>query len=188
MKKIVTILLFMFGAFAATAQKPGPVMKLVPGPAPVPKGKLVYKAYTDQKNHVSIKYPATWIQKPNAETIFQFMRQYEERGQKFKESVNLMIGPAEDLYLVEYVMDAQRKMPETMPYFKMVTGDYIKIGGLDCYRMVYRFESQGFQLQNVMYLIIKDAKAYNLTFGATPETFDRFFPIFETIAKSFRIK
>jgi hypothetical protein len=171
MTKILSGLLLLFPAFNLLAQQ-----------------KVTYTTYTDPKEQVSIKYPATWEHKPYSTSVFMFMRPVEEKGQKFRENINLVVGPAQDLYLVEYLADARKKMNESMEGFKELKSEYIKINGLDFVRMVYEFTNSKLVIKSVLYLAIHNDKAYSLNCTALDNTFDRFYPLFETMAKSFKIK
>ena len=178
MTRILASLLLIFSAFNLFAQQ-----------------KIAYTAYTDPKEKVSIKYPATWESKPNSAVsdkdvkgVFMFMRRYEEQGQKFRENINLVVGPAQDLYLIEYLADARTKMKQSMEGFKELKSDYIKINGLDFVRMVYEFNNSQLVIKSVLYLTVHNDKAYSLNCTALNTTFDKYYPLFETMAKSFKIK
>ncbi|MES2703377.1 MAG: PsbP-related protein [Bacteroidota bacterium] len=156
-------------------------------PAQAQKKAVLYKTHTDVKGY-TIKYPSNWYTKPMDGAEFFILRPVEEKGQKFRENMNLVQGDAQDLYLVEYIMDATRKMKEQMTDFKQLTGDYIKINGLDFYRMEYEFSYNGkYMMHDVLYLVLKDGRAYSLTGSALKTTFSKFQPIFATMAKSFKI-
>ena len=177
MKKIIACLLLVFSIFNVSAQ-----------PKNVAQPKVVFKTYSDIKEKVSIKYPANWEPKPNPQSVFMFMRPAEEIGQKFRENVNLVVGPAQDLYLIEYLEDARKKMKEQMEGFVEVRSEFIKINGIDFVRMVYQFTSNHLAIKSVLFLTVHHDKAYSLNCTAISTTFDRFIPVFDAIGKSFRFK
>lgn len=172
MKKLVAIIVACMLVMCVHAQK-----------------KIEYKTYNDKQKGYIIKYPSTWGNKAMEGAEFFLHRPVEEPGQKFMENMNLVTGPAGDAYLVEYVMNAERKMKEQMPDFKIIGGGYGKIGELDVFRMFYTFSAGNgkFKMHNVLYIMLKDEKAYSLTGSALESTFKRFFPIFDTMSNSFRI-
>ena len=116
------------------------------------------------------------------------MRPVEQPGQKFCENIILATGPAQDLYLIEYLEDARKKMKESMEGFRELKSVYTKIDGLDFVRMEYQFTNRTLTLHSVLYLTIKNDKAYSLNCSALSTTFDKYSPMFETVARSFRIK
>ena len=183
MKKIPATLLFIFSVCTLFAQQKAGDKKDV-----TVKKKVAFLSYSDAKEKVSIKYPATWEHKPYSTVVFMFMRRIEEQGQKFRENVNLAVGSAEDLYLIEYLEDARKKFKDTYPDFKELKSLFIKINGLDFVRMIYRFSNKQLVVQSVLYLTVQNGKAYSLTCTGLDTTFDKFYPTFEEIAHSFRIK
>jgi hypothetical protein len=175
MKQILAGLLLLFFVINAPAQKQA-------------KERITWKTYANAKEKVSISYPASWEKKEVENTVFFFMAPYTHQGQKFRENVNLVTGPAEDLYLVEYLMDARKKLAENVEGFRELKSQYIKIDSLDCCRMIYQFKYKNLVLKDAYYLVLKDGKAYSLTCSALEGTFDQYYPIFEKIARSFKIK
>ncbi len=157
----------------------------VPKPA---KTEVKWKTYTNTKEKVSISYPATWEPKAVDKTVFFFWAPYLHQGQKFRENVNLSMGDAQDLYLVEYLIDARKKMPEELEDFKELESKYVKINGRDCARMIYTFRHSNMNFKNVLYIFLNNGKAYSLNFSALPETYNGFYPTFEKIANTFKIK
>ena len=183
MKKIIAGLLLVFSAFNLSGQQKSSLNTKDVSPQ-----KIVYKKYTDAKEKVSINYPATWVKFPYSLSVFMFMRPVEEKGQRFKENINLVVGDAQDLYLIEYLLDSRTKMKDQMEGFKELKSEFIKINGLDFVRMIYEFRNGNLVLKSVLYLAVKNGKAYSLTGAALDSTFDRFYPLFQDMAKSFRIK
>ncbi len=184
MKKIVISVFLVCSVISLYAQKP---QVKVQGKDKV-KEKVIWKTYADTREKVSVTYPATWEKKEVANTIFFFMAPYVRAGQKFRENVNLVTGPAEALFLEDYFLDARKKLPENLEGFKELSSKYIKISGHDCARMVYRFTHKDLVLNAALYLIVKDGKAYSLTCTALEGDMEKFYPLFERIAKSFKIK
>ena len=179
MRVILMALICVFSVFSVSAQKQVDSK---------PKQQVIWKTYTDTKEKVSIKYPATWEKKDAPTTVFQFMSPYLQRGQRFRENVVLTKGEAQDLYLVEYLMDARNKMPQELTGFKELKSQYVKIGGRECCRMVYEFTHGDLVLKDVLYIFINKGKAYSLNFSALRETFDKFYPTFDKMANTFKIK
>ena len=152
------------------------------------KPEVAWKTYSDTKERVSMQYPATWEKKDVKNTVFFFWAPFLQSGQKFRENVNLSVGDAEDLYLIEYLMDARTKMPQQLEGFKELGSKYVKIGGRDCARMTYQFRHGEMVFQSVLYIFLNNGKAYTLNFSALPNSFDKYFPTFDKMANSFRIK
>lgn len=178
MKKIIAVLLLVFSGYGLFAQQKQTVSE----------AKGAFKTYTDIKEKVSIKYPVTWEHKPYSTAVFLFMRPVEERGQKLRENIDLFIGPAQDLALIEYLEDARKKYKESVEGFKELKSEFIKINGLDFVKMVYQFTNGNINLRCILYLAIAHDKAYSLNCTALSTTFDKYYPLFETMAESFRIK
>ena len=175
MKNILVAFLLLFPVVSATAQKQA-------------KERVAWKTYSDAKEKVSVSYPATWERKQVENTIFFFMAPFIHSGQRFRENVNLVTGPAEDLALIEYLIDARKKLGESVEGFKELKSQFIKIDGRDFVRMIYTFKSQDLVLKDAYYLTVDNGKAYSLTCSALQSTFDKFYPVFEKIAESFKIK
>ena len=171
MKKIIACLLLVFSSAVLYAQQ-----------------SVMFKSYSDAKEKVSIKYPSTWTKIPYSEAVFKFARPVEERGQRLRENMILVVGPAQDLALIEYLEDARKKYKESIPDFRELKSQFIKINGIDFVRMVYQFPNSGLMIKSVLYLAVHNDKAYSLNFNALNNTFDKYYPAFETMAKSFKIK
>ena len=148
---------------------------------------IVYKKHTDSQNGVSINYPENWIKKEIKESAFFFMRPREEAGQKFMENVNLIIDPPDDLSLKEYAISAKIKMEDQMVDFKEVKSEYITMNGREYFKLIYTFTFNKLKMHDAYYITMDKGQAYNLICSATESTFGRFYPVFETMAKSFKI-
>ena len=176
MKKIIALLLLVFSAVSLQAQHKVATKK-----------KVAFYTYTDDKEKVFIKYPTTWVHKPYPTSVFMFMRPIEEKGQKFRENINLVVGDAERLDVNEYLIDARKKMKESMVGFQELQSEYIKINGLDFARVVYQFNDSHLVIKSVFYLTVYNGKAYSLNCTALDTTFERFYPLFQQMAESFKI-
>jgi len=183
MKKIIAGLLLVFSVFNLYGQ-----VKATMQPQPkAQQKKEAFIKYTDPKEKVSVKYPDNWRPHLNPQTVFMFMRPVEENGQKFRENINLVIGDAQDLALVEYLVDGRVKMKDQMPGFKELKSQFVKINGIDFVRMIYTFTNSGLVIKSVLFLAVDNGRAYSLTCTAIDSTFDRFYPLFEKMGESFKI-
>lgn len=146
------------------------------------------KTYTDEEAEVSIKYPATWDYQQNPQTTFIFMRPLEKEGQIFKENVNLIINNDQGLSLEEYVGASKAQLNNQLPGYKLLSTEYLELGGKKYGRIIYQHNAQNLPLQVAYYIYLEGGKAYNLTCSTIRKNFEEYLPVFQKMVSSFKVK
>ena len=171
MKHLLPIILFASLPVALYAQKAAP-----------------YKTYTDAKHGLSMQYPSTWASRTVEGTVLFLSRPVEEAGQKFTENVNLIIDPPDDLDLDEYGTVARERLPKQLTNYKELNVEKVKLGGRDYIRITYTFDFKNLKMHDVYYVMVYKNCSYNFSCSALETTYKKFFPVFEKMIGSFRVK
>lgn len=146
------------------------------------------KTYTDEASKTSIQYPSNWEYQANPATSFILIRPLEKEGQIFRENVNLIINDGQGLELKEYVGAAKMQLKSQLPNYKVVSTDYIELGGKKYAQIIYQHDAQNLPLQVAYYILLHKGKSYNLTCSTTRDNFETYLPIFKKMVSSFTIE
>jgi hypothetical protein len=150
--------------------------------------ETTYKTYRDSKNGLSIQYPANWESRTVPNVVFFLSRPREEQGQRFTENVNLIIDPPDDLTLDEYGSVAIDRLQKQIDGFHELKHEKLKLGGREYYRLFYTFDYKGLKMHDVYYVTVYKDCSYSFSCSALENTYTRFFPVFEKMIASFRVK
>ena len=167
----VLLLLCFYIPFTVVAQKPGGL-----------------KTYTDATRGLSIQYPANWEPRKIDGTVFFIARPKEEQGQKFAENINLIIDPPDDLSLDEYGNVARERLPKQLKNYKELKYEKLTLGGREFFRLFYTFSYNNLQMHDVYYVTVHNNCSYNFSCSALESTYQRFFPVFQKMLASFKVK
>jgi hypothetical protein len=141
---------------------------------------------TFSEENYSIRYPADWKLKPGGPMGVKFIISAAQ-GEAMAENVNLASEeiPA-SMNLEDYVAANLEMMPTMLPNYKKIEGRKISTGIGETYKLIGAFDMKKAQIKNEQYYLIRNWKAYVLTFTSTQERFDRYQDIGEKIFDSFR--
>jgi hypothetical protein len=135
----------------------------------------------------SFSYPANWNKQPLEGAEFCFIRPKENASQKFRENINLVIDPPDDLTLQEYGEVAINKMSSQMNSFRLFSSGIVKINQRNFYKIVYQFKFKKLMMKDIYFITVENNRSYNFTCSALPSTFSQFQPVFEKIIQSFSL-
>ena len=172
MRLIYSCIVLITFSVAALAQSPAP--------------KSV--SFSDAESGITFRHPENWIKKDVAGTRFFFMRPKEEMGQRFMESINLIVDPPDDLSLDEFAGVSRTKLAQELADYHELKCENVKYGKREFFRIFYTFTYSGRKMHNVYNVTMVDGKAYCFTCSALETTWDRFKPVFETMLHSIVIK
>lgn len=145
------------------------------------------KTYTDTASNTSMQYPSNWEYQANPATSFILIRPLEKEGQIFRENVNLIINDGQGLELKEYVGAAKMQLKSQLPNYKVISTDYIELGGKKYAQIIYQHDAQNLPLQVAYYILLYNGKSYNLTCSTTRNNFETYLPVFQKMISSFTV-
>ena len=168
-------------------------------------GKLASISLFDYKNDqlgLSLGFPKDWQVRQDmseGEAPFFGLSPQESADDPYHENITLVIdGLPTPMDAQKYLELGASKMKEHLKGFKrgslekyetLVPGS--EKGGvrksLAGLKMTYKHEVEGQAFQSVLYVFIKDQKAYVITCAALPQTFEKYAPIFDRVAASLRL-
>jgi hypothetical protein len=142
------------------------------------------KQYKDSE--LQISYPASWqiIEYPNV--AFLFIRPLEEKGQKFRENVNLIISDSKGLNLEAYTAINKKQLQAQLINYKHISTSNKIIDNKTFKEIIYKHTSNDLQLQVVYYYVIINNKVYEFTFSTLQSSYENYYPVFTKIISSLR--
>jgi hypothetical protein len=140
--------------------------------------------YVNAEKRFSLDLPGDWeIREKFFATAVMAVR--PGSSPEFKESINVT---TEDLpearSLGEYMALTLQKMPQALKGFQVLEKGVSYLGGRESRWMVFSHTMGRRQLKVISYTLVKASRAYLITCTSTPEKFDEYRPLFETIAGS----
>jgi len=136
----------------------------------------------------SISYPTTWDVKEMNNAVI-FLSPAESSTDTFRENVNVYI---EDLSkspmtLEQYMKLTEVNGPKLMKGFKVLDKGPTVIGDQKAELTIYEGEVNGNFLKFRAYTMIKNKKAYTLTYTALPDTYNKYLADAENISQSINL-
>jgi hypothetical protein len=143
--------------------------------------------YHNEKYGFSIQPPSGWIvvEPGLAGTIVQFLGPIEDNHVV---SFNIVTEDALGLALNEYVYASKQNMAQNFTNFELLSEGSRTIGGRDAYEIVYTFTMGVKDLKAKVVLLLKDSRAYVITYGGFQDNYDGYLPAFESSIESFKLE
>lgn len=132
-----------------------------------------------------INYPQNWEIK-QISGIVAFLSPMENNEDKFRENVNVLVEDLSNnpLNLEQYEKAAVDAWLKADSKLRLIDTQKINLKGQDAFYTIAENDTLKFK----QYILVKNNKAFVLTFTSEPGKFDKFLNIAETIMKSFEIK
>lgn len=114
---------------------------------------------------------------------------YGPREQDFTVNVNIMVEdvPA-GTTLGDYISVSKRNLPLLLTNHRVVSERSRVIGGIYAYELVITHTMGIFDLKAKCVALLKDSKAYTITFTALPGNYDVYLPAFEASVETFKFE
>jgi hypothetical protein len=143
------------------------------------------QTYKDEKTGLAVSIPANWTAVPYEGALMALISPATGEDDIFRENVLITHDDAfKNLSLAAYLKalayDVRQKYPDTQT---LESGE-IEIGGLQGHWLIDSFTGPKGPAKVYRVVLIKDAAAYVFHGTAPVQTFDRYRPVFETIARS----
>ncbi len=163
-------------SFAAILLAAAPLIQGCSSPEPV--------HYVNAEKSFSLDLPGDWeIREKFFATVVMAVRRGS--SSEFKESVNVT---TEDLpatrSLDEYMALTLQKMPQVLKGFRVLEHGVSYPDRRESRWMVFSHTMGRRELKVISYTLVRASRAYVITCTSTPEKFDEYQPLFETIAGS----
>ena len=148
------------------------------------KAKEPGRYYSDKS--FSIRFPDGWELKEGfMGVVVAAMSPPEAPGDKIGGNVMVkMENIPPGTTLADYVTVSLSNMKKMLTDFEVVEPVDATLGGVAAKGFVYRFRVGEVKLEALVYFLVKSDQGYGLTFGASPENFEKYRPQFEQIAKT----
>ena len=150
--------------------------------------------YSNYDNQFSIKAPNGWSIKenPNPDTQATFFAPKEGQDDKFIENVGLSINDLSakpeatlDEIVKAWTDQSQSEFPDS---FKEISRDKTTLGGIEAVKIIYQAKDQLSALKGMSTFLLKDNKAYILSYSAEEKSFDKFLEGVNQIISSFKFE
>jgi hypothetical protein len=146
---------------------------------------IITDAYT-------IRYPSTWTLDNSGRMgmTFQILSALSSPDDKFRENVNLVI---QDLSgqpvkkLDQYVLLSENQIKTMLKYPEILSSDRLNRGGQEFQKIQYTAKLGIYKLRFQQYCMIKNEKAYILTFTCVADEFEKYREVGGKIMDSFKL-
>ncbi|OGX08322.1 MAG: hypothetical protein A2Z88_05770 [Omnitrophica WOR_2 bacterium GWA2_47_8] len=160
-------------------------------------GKQAYKLYQNDRVGISIKYPSNWkvIENPEGGAVVVFLSPKENALDAFFENVSIVVQdlpPGKAITLQEYSNKAVEQLTVTLKKtVEVVERSPATLDGRAAYRFVWKemgAANNPLAVKMTHEWVIKNNRAYQVTFGALLSRHDKYLGIVNTMLSSFTIK
>lgn len=145
---------------------------------------------TFRKSDISIDFPDDWkVDESSKEKIVLIaFPKAEKTSTGFRANLNVVIqNDSKGELTTDYWATAIDQGNKKNENYKLIKSQDKKVGDLDVHELEFKLTRQGYNLRYLQYLIVKNKKAYNLTFTAEQTAFVRNIESVKEIFDSFKI-
>lgn len=155
-------------------------------------GKNDAALYANPDEQISMLVPSGWKlqENPNPQTIAAFLAPKETKKDKFIENVGLSIAdltvkPNATLDEVSkaWIDDGKQSFPGS---FEVVNQENTALGGIEARKITVTARDEISNLKSVVFIAIRDKKAYMLNYSAEEQSFAKFLPAAEKLVASIK--
>ena len=138
----------------------------------------------------SIKFPSNWERKDGFMGCdLMALSPAEGANDNFRENANITLENLPSrISLEKYAELSRENMKKLLSDFEIIEETEANLNGHTFKRFVSTYRMGEIDIKAVLYLTTKDKAGYNITFSASPETYDSYIDEFESIAKTFRFE
>ena len=132
-----------------------------------------------------ISYPQDW-QVKEISGVTAFISPLDDAGDKFSENVNIVIEDisAYQMSAKQYAKEADKNWLVADGKLKIIDFSQVMLNGEEAYCTIAENDNLKFK----QYKIVKDKKAYVLTYTGQPDGFSKFQDIADNIIKTFKVQ
>lgn len=144
------------------------------------------QAYTNEEYNFSIDPPSGWTVNDTTTGAAVFFFGPTEEG--FRVSVNVQVESLPTTMTVEqYASGAKELFPTAFSNFKVVSEGTRVINKVEAYELVYTLTQGSIDIKGKQVYLIVNKKAFIITYGALPTTYQKYLSAFESSAETFKI-
>lgn len=144
--------------------------------------------YSDTALKFSIKYPETWTKQSNP-NIMVFLSPKENVMDMFQENVNVILQDLSRqlMTMEQYTGVTKKQVSDNFGAASILSLKDVTIAGQPAKELLYNMNYQGKKLKVKQCWIIKNNKAYLLTYTAEPEQYNKYKNIAVEMTNSFKL-
>ena len=144
------------------------------------------------KDSFHLKYPENWLPDTSGKMgtrLFVFSP-LENEEDKFAENINVIIQElsGKDIDLIAYKKLTETQITEYATDPEMYESTIINSGKGEYYKVSYAMTQGKLRLKIISYCLIKNQKAYLITFGSEVDKYEKYKTISEEILNSFSVQ
>lgn len=156
--------------------------------------KLVegYQWRTLEADAYSIQYPLDWIADKSEQLgaeLFLFSPK-ESKGDQFIESINLVVSnlAKENSSFEKYIQQSENELKSMITNYKLLEKESLTNQNGAYQKLIYTGDHNKHKLKFIKYFLMKNKKAYVLTYTGEQSNFDKYSKKVEKIWNSFIVK
>ena len=148
-----------------------------------------FTPYSNLVENIELSYPSAWeMEEGFMGSIVMVLSPLADDLDMFQENLNIVseILPYEDIGIEEYKDASISQIESLISDYTLESAEKTTIDGLDAYKIAYTGSQGLYNLKWMQYLIVNGAKAYVITYTSEVEQYEKFLPVIEQIAASFK--
>ena len=156
-----------------------------PAPTTAPPGYLTYE---NTAEGVRIKYPQEWEKMEGyMDTVVLFRSPPESGSDMFQENFNIVAGVTDPVDLDEFTDANIDEIENSFPGVTVLEKGTATVAGTSAQKVLFGLTQGEYNLRLMQLYMIKDSKAYVLTYTAEEDAYDDFLGIAQIMINTFEI-
>lgn len=148
--------------------------------------------YYDASQEYAIIPPPNWTKEVENDAdgkMVMFFSPLEGSNDQFRETINVVVERLPyRMSLDKYVEISNQNASREIPGIKIGRSTLTTINGRDAMREECTFRMNGVKLKSLVYVFVVGRRAYAISCGAEPHTYDRYLPLFEEVCGTFEVE
>ena len=152
-------------------------------------GTAVLSTYENAQYGIRIDYPVDWTcQEGVSGILVLLLAPPDGAADNFRENVNLIVQDlsGQNIDLDSFTRISNEQLKAYITDFRPLTSERIKFNNNDAQKIVYTGKQGQYDLKFMQIWMIKNNKAYILTFTAVSDKYDQYINIINQMINSFR--
>lgn len=143
--------------------------------------------HQSKEGNFTVQLPADWeVRTGFMGTDVLALAPYQKNPEQFRENVSVLVVKLDQpLPAKEYYDLNLQGLQKLLTNYKLEQSEAVTIDGVDALKLVYTHQMGEIKAKVTQFLLLKDNKAYVITFSAEPDNFNKLLPQIDEVIKSF---
>ncbi|MFW6035768.1 MAG: PsbP-related protein [Halothermotrichaceae bacterium] len=149
-----------------------------------------FESYQNDKYGFRIDYPGNWeLKEDSFDSVISIISEREDENDNVSENINVVVQDlsTQPMSLKEYTELSIDQINNVIENGEVLENEFITFAENEGVKIIYKGELEDLKLKWLVKYLIKNNKAYLVTYTAAEDKFDKYLPTVEKMYDSFQL-